>query len=349
MSDIEGNIQAKVKKLLKDGTIKYFIGYENGGDPLHTTPCFIKKTEDVDKIVWNLLCVNNLVGFLTHDKNREPKKGDEENKKPIGILVKGCDSKSLAQLLSEHKIEKNEVLIFGVPCEGVIDPKKLEKVLKDKKLNVDKIDSLTIQHDGKNYTVKVNGKKYSFPKDKIEMSKCSDCTQPNPIISDEFFGEKVKKSDKKDYKTVEEIEALPLTKRWKFWSDQFAKCIRCSACRNVCPSCYCKECTVDSADLVITPQTRSFEKANKMPWLEKNVDLAENLFFHLTRMMHMAGRCINCGECERACPMNIPLSLLTKKLEKDVKEMFDYEAGLDIEAKPLLSIFEEDDPGDFIK
>ena len=349
MSEIEGNIQAKVKKLLEESKIKYFIGYGNGSDVLHTTPCFIKKAEDIEKIVWNPLCVNNLVGYLTHDKKREFKKGEEENAKPIGILVKGCDSKSLVQLLSEHKIEKSEVIVYGVPCDGVVDSPKLVKVLRDKGLSVNAIESLAIQSDGKNYKVVANGKKYSFPKDKIVMSKCRDCTQPNPIISDELFGEKVKKSDTKDYKTVKEIEALPLAKRWKFWSDQFAKCIRCSACRNVCTSCYCKECAVDAADLVITPKTTSGEKANKMPWLEKNVDLAENIFFHLTRMMHMAGRCINCGECERACPMNIPLNLLTKKLEKEVKEMFDYEAGIDIEAKPLLSIFEEDDPGDFIK
>lgn len=349
MSDSTATIREKVKKLLEKGTIKYFIGYESGSDALHTSPCFIHKPEDADRIIWNPLCINNLVGYLTHDKKRELKQGEEKNIKPIGILVKGCDSKSLVQLLSEHRIDKEEVIIFGVPCSGVIDPKKLEKILKDKGLSINAIDSLAIQGDGKNYTIIVNEKKHSFPKEKIAMSKCSDCTQPNPVISDELFGEKVKKSDTKEYKTVEEIEALPLEKRWKFWSDQFAKCIRCSACRNVCPSCYCKECAVDSADLVITPQTTSFEKANKMPWLEKNVDRAENIFFHLTRMMHMAGRCINCGECERACPMNIPLSLLTKKLEKDVKEMFDYEAGMDKEAKPLLSIFEEDDPGDFIK
>ncbi len=346
MSDIEGNIQAKVKKLLEDGMIKYFIGYESGSDPLHTTPCFIKKAEDVDKIVWNPFCVNNLVGYLTDDKKREIKKDEEKKTKSIGILVKGCDSKSLVQLLSEHKIEKNEVVIFGVSCNGVINPKKLEKLLNGKSIP---LDSLTLQSDGKNYIVTSDKKKYSFPKDKIEMDKCRDCTQPNTLIYDEFFGEKIKTDAKKDYTAVEEIEALPLEKRWEFWSDQFAKCIRCSACRNVCPVCYCKECAVDSADLVITPQTTSVEKANKMPWLEKNVELAENIFFHLTRMMHIAGRCINCGECERACPMNIRLSLLTKKLEKEVKGMFDYEAGIDVEAKPLLSIFEEGDPGEFIK
>ena len=346
MSDSAADIQEKVKKLLEKGTIKYFIGYEKGSDPLHTSPCFIRKADDVNRIVWNPLCVNNLVGFLTHDQKREPKKGGEENTKPIGILVKGCDSKSLVQLLSEHIIEKNEVVIFGVPCSGVINPQKLEKLLLDKNLP---LNAATILCDEKNVVVMVDKKKHSFSKEKVLMDKCKDCSQPNPLIYDEFFGEKIKTEAKRDYTAVGELEALPLEKRWQFWSKQFSRCIRCSACRNICPVCYCKECAVDSADLVITPQTTSVEKANKMPWLEKNVDLSENIFFHLTRMMHLAGRCINCGECERACPMNIPLSMLTKKLEKEVKELFDYEAGMDKEAKPLLSIFKEDDPGDFIK
>ena len=346
MSDTAADIRKKVKQLLKDGTIKYFIGYGSGSDSLHASPCFIRKAEEADSIIWNPLCVNNLVTYLTHDKKRELKKGEKQDARPIGIQLKGCDSKSLVQLLSEHKIERGEVVILGMPCRGVIDPKKLEKLLQEKNLS---FNGITIHNDEKNVVVELDKKRHSFSKDKVLMDKCMDCTQPNTLIYNEFFGEKIKTDAKKDYTRVEEIEALPLEKRWKFWSNQFAKCIRCSACRNVCPVCYCKECAVDSADLVITPQTTSVEKTNKMPWLEKNVDTAENIFFHLTRMMHMAGRCINCGECERACPMNIPLSLLTKKLEKDVKEMFDYEAGLDIEAKPLLSIFEEDDPGDFIK
>ena len=346
MSDRLANIQEKVTQLLDKGTIKYCIGYEKGSDLLHTSPCFIRDKKDVERLVWNEFCTHNLVGFLTHDQKRNLTKGKKKDTRPIGILVKGCDSKSLVQLLSEHKLKRDEVVILGVNCTGVIDPKKMEKLLNEKNIP---LDSFTIQSEGKNYIVVSEKKKHSIPKEKVEMDKCRDCMQPGPVISDELFGEKVEKAKKKDYKTVEEIEALPLEKRWKFWSDQFSKCIRCSACRSICPSCYCNECAVDSTDLVITPQTTSTEKANKNIWVERNTDPGENLFFHMTRMMHMAGRCVNCGECERACPMNIPLSLLTRKLEKEVKEMFDYEAGLDAEAKPLLSIFEEGDPGDFIK
>lgn len=349
MNDINENIRAKAKKLLEARKIRYFIGYEKGSDSFHVSPCFVKNVDEVEKLIWNPLCVNNLVVYLIEDKKNVLKKDGIKDNRAIGILVKGCDSRSLVQLMSEHKIDRNEVIIFGVPCRGVLESRKLEKLSKEKNISAGALHDMTIHEDGNNYLGEYNGKKYVFPRNDVLMNKCKDCIYPNPVIYDEFFGEKVEKKNEKDYADVKEIETMPLEKRWEFWYEQFSKCIRCSACKNVCPVCYCEECAVDSANLVITPNTTYKEKVDKMIWLEKTVDLPENIFFHLTRVMHMAGRCVNCGECERVCPMNIPLNLLTRKIEKDVKEMFNYEAGVEPEAKPLLSIFEEDDPNDFIK
>ncbi len=349
MIEIEAKLREKVKALLEKNRIKYFIGYEKGSDPFHCTPVFVKDIKNVDRLTWNRFCMNNLVTFLIEEKKRELKRGEKPDKRPIGIFVKGCDSKALVQLISENKIQRDEVVIYSVPCKGVISSKKIESFLKEKKLPASAYSQLNILGETDLYTIKYNSEKYSVSKNRVILDKCKDCTTPNPLIYDELFGEKIQKIPQKNYSTVEDVEGLSLEKRWEFFSEHFKRCIRCSACRNVCPICYCKECVVDEANLVITPKTTYKEKANKRVWIEKNVDLPENLFFHLTRMLHMAGRCTNCGECERVCPMNIPLNLITKKLEKEVKEMFDYESGLDTEAKPLLSIFEEDDPGDFIK
>ncbi len=349
MSKTEQNIRTKVKQLLDEGKIRYCIGYEPGSDAWHVTPGFIFDAKDAEKIVFNPLCANNLVGYLTDEKKRELKKGEKADTRPIALLVKGCDSKALIQLLSENQIQRSEVIILGVPCNGIIDTRKLEKQAQEMKVPAEALNTMEITRSGNYFTGEWKGKKYSFPAEKTVFNKCLCCVTPNPLISDELFGDTIPTTGAKNYTSVEEIEALPVEKRWEFWSEQFSRCIRCSACKNICPLCYCKECAVDSADIVITPQTTSKDKANKMPWVEKNSELPENIFFHLTRMMHMAGRCINCGECERACPMNIPLGLLTKKIEKDAKELFGYEAGFDPEAKSLLSIFEEGDPGDFIK
>ena len=79
------------------------------------------------------------------------------------------------------------------------------------------------------------------------------------------------------------------------------------------------------------------------------MNISENRVWHIIRAFHLAGRCTSCGECERACPMDIPLMLLNKKVEKDVKELFDYNAGNELDSKPLLAIFKPDDPEEDIK
>ncbi len=348
MSDIEKEIREKAKKLLDEEKIKYIIGYEEGSDSFHVSPCFVKNPDDVEKIVWNPRCVNNLVVYLIEDKKKTLERGEERDTCPIGILVKGCDSRSLVQLISEHKIDRDEVVVFGIPCNGVLDPKKLEKIAKQKNIPRGALVEMKIHEENGTYVGEYNGERYEFPREDAIMEKCRDCAYPNPLIADEIFGEEIEAA-KKDYTEIEEMEELSVEERWEFWSNQFSKCIRCSACKNVCPSCYCNECAVDPINLVIAPDTSYKEKAEKMRWSDRTVDLSENFLFHLTRMMHMAGRCVDCGECERVCPMDIPLRLLTKKLEKDVKKMFNYEAGIDTDAEPLLTTFEEDDPDEFIK
>ena len=83
-------------------------------------------------------------------------------------------------------------------------------------------------------------------------------------------------------------------------------------------------------------------------WVRRSTNLSENTAWNIMRAYHLAGRCIGCGECERVCPMGIPLTELNKKLQKDVKEMFSYTAGLSLDKKPLLAIFSPEDPEEFL-
>jgi len=84
-------------------------------------------------------------------------------------------------------------------------------------------------------------------------------------------------------------------------------------------------------------------------YFSKAVNLEGNFSWNIVRAMHLAGRCIDCGECERACPAGIPLRDINKKIERDIKELFKYQAGVSCEQKPLFSCFDKDDPADFIK
>jgi Na+-translocating ferredoxin:NAD+ oxidoreductase RnfC subunit len=65
----------------------------------------------------------------------------------------------------------------------------------------------------------------------------------------------------------------------------------------------------------------------------------EKWFFQMIHALHLAGRCTECGECERACPVGIPLLLLKRKINKEIKELFDYQAGTKIDATPPLLAF----------
>jgi formate dehydrogenase subunit beta len=140
-------------------------------------------------------------------------------------------------------------------------------------------------------------------------------------------------ADVNEYADVEELEALPIEERRAFWRKQFERCIRCNACREACYACYCKECL--------------FER-NMPRWLAAPPLLSENEMYHLIRAVHLAGRCIDCGECERVCPMNIPLGSLYRKIQKDVAELFDYEAGMEMDTVPPLVNFELDDQDPFL-
>jgi ferredoxin len=71
--------------------------------------------------------------------------------------------------------------------------------------------------------------------------------------------------------------------------------------------------------------------------------------FHFLRAYHCAGRCTDCGACQRACPVDINMRLLTRKLEMDCQEQFGWEAGLSLDQRPALDSYEVNDPGAFIK
>jgi formate dehydrogenase (coenzyme F420) beta subunit len=73
-----------------------------------------------------------------------------------------------------------------------------------------------------------------------------------------------------------------------------------------------------------------------------------NLDWHLMRAMHLGGRCVNCGECAKACPMDIPLNLLTYQLIDGIQADFGAVAGMKADAVYALSTFKPDDKENFI-
>ena len=132
---------------------------------------------------------------------------------------------------------------------------------------------------------------------------------------------------------IAKLEAMTVNERWLFWNKEFEKCIKCYACRAACPMCYCHRCTTD---------------VNQPQWIPVASHELGNLDYHLMRAMHLAGRCVNCGECATACPMDIPLNLLTYQLISPIKATFDATAGMKADAMYALSTYKPDDKENFI-
>lgn len=168
----------------------------------------------------------------------------------------------------------------------------------------------------------------------LNLKKCSSCDVSSPLFYDILIPGVVKSKETEDkFSEIINLEKKSKSERWNYFRNEIKRCIRCYACRAVCPFCYCETCIVD----VNIPQ-----------WIKGGNSLSSNIFFHIIRALHLGGRCVGCEECERVCPMNIPLSILNLKIQKDVYELFGYKAGYNPDIKPCLQEFKKDDYNEFI-
>jgi ferredoxin len=302
-------------RLLASGAVDMVIGFRQGTIPMMNEPHFAKTPADVPKLVWDSHCGINLANYLT------------DRKEKIGIVAKGCDSRNIVTHIIENKIKREQLVVIGVPCKGMVDKRKI--ALKCPGEISEVIENET------GLTAKGNGFSQSFEKKDVLQHNCSLCIHRNPVIHDELVAEPVEEQKGVDrYADVRAVEAMTPEQRWKYFEDLLAPCVRCYACRNACPLCYCPTCFVDES----RPQ-----------WVGKSQDPSDVRTFHFLRAYHCAGRCTDCGSCERSCPVGINMRIFTKKLEKDCLDLFGWEAGLSLDVRPPLDVYRPNDPNDFIK
>ncbi|MBU3915203.1 4Fe-4S dicluster domain-containing protein [bacterium] len=303
------------EKLLKKGTVEMVIGFRKGSMPMMNEPCTIKNPDNVKNLVWDSNCGINLANYLT------------DRKEKIGIIAKGCDSRNIATHIIENKIKRDQLVIIGVPCKGMIDKNKIASLFDG--------EIVAVIEEGDKVIIKGNGSEKTVSKDEVLQKNCAVCVHPNPVLYDELVADLVEEQKDVDrFADVRAIEEMPIDGKWDHVEDLLSNCIRCYACRNACPLCYCPTCFVDES----RPQ-----------WVGKGNNPTDTRTFHFLRAYHCAGRCTDCGSCERACPMGINMRTFTKKLEKDCLDLYGWQAGLNTEERPPLDSFKKDDPDKFVK
>lgn len=309
-------IQETARKLLKDKTVDVFIGYRKGTVPMMNEPVLIRDPDKADMLYWDSFCGLNLCNYLTKRKDR------------IGIVATGCNSRNMVTHIIENQIKREQLYIVGIPCTGMIDHRAVERAVGHREI-------VEAKEDGDGFTVRGRDFEEILKKKDFLQLNCRTCRHRNPVITDEMIAEPVKEqAEVEAYEDVEKIEEMTSENKWGFFSRMIEGCIRCYACRNACPLCYCPTCFVDES----RPQ-----------WVGKSIDPTDTMTFHILRAYHCAGRCTDCGACERACPVGISMRQFTKKLNKDAEALFSWEAGLNPDQRPPLDVYRPDDYDEFIR
>jgi len=303
----------KATQLLADGTVTRVLGWKKGEFDYDVTPAVFADAEALKDFVFDDFCGANFSKYLIKETGKEGK---------VLVFLKPCDTYSFNQLLTEHRFDREKVYAVGIPCDGMIDVAKVKALVGDGILSVKSGDDVEVEtlYDGTKTLAKAD----------VLAERCVNCKSKKHVAYDERLGEDGDVLDSKRFDQVAELEAMTPDERYAFWQNELSKCIRCNACRDVCPACTCEKCVFGNPNSGVE---------NKAP-----ADSFEEKMFHIIRAFHVAGRCTDCGECSRVCPQNIPLHLLNRKFIKDINTFYgEYQAGEEVGSRAPLVNYTLDD------
>ena len=309
----------RAKELLADGTVARVLGWKAGDLPYNPEPAYFETEESLKDFVYNGFCGANLSKYMIEASKLEGK---------TLVCLKPCDTYSFNQLIKEHRVDREKAYIIGVGCKGKLD---IERIRKQGIKGIESISGAEITDEAETLTIQtIYGEKTCAYKDAM-LERCHVCKGKEHKIYDELIGESKDTKDADRFAEVEKIEAMSPEEKFAFFQSQLSKCIRCNACRDICPACSCEQCIFDKPDTPVAGKAHA--------------DEVEEQMYHIIRAFHVAGRCTGCGECARVCPQGIHLELLNMKFMKDINSFFgQYQAGADSKTPAPQVSFKQNDP-----
>lgn len=324
-----------VRGMLRAGLVEEVLAFARGLTESDIVPLFITDQQDVDRIVTISYYPSSLAKLVAEYRDK--------NKK-IGMVVRSCDARAMVELVKRQQLNLENFYLVGIECYGVVK-------------NRDKGHEIYIFSK----EMKIDGE--LKPLDEGILSpNCRRCEYPIPTMADvscriEQSGETLVTANTEKGRKILSAANIPIEEghqsditamkeraaRWQdkefgelkemeskerlsYWLSQFDKCIKCYGCRNSCPLCYCADCYLGPERLLIQRE-----------------EIPPQRLFHITRLIHVGDSCLNCGQCEATCPMEIPISKLYHMLYKELSGIFKYESGLDIDTLPPVSAITDED------
>ena len=305
---------AKAAELLSNGTVDRVYAWKRGEFAYDVTPALFTSVEEMEKdFVYNDFCGANFSKYLVRETVKDGK---------VLVFLKPCDTYSFNQLLTEHRFDREKVYAVGIPCDGMLDVRKIKESAEGIS-SIDADGEEVVIHTLYDGDIKLN-------RSDLLAERCVNCKSKKHVAYDELLGEDGEVIESNRFDEVAKLEAMTPDERFAFWQNELSRCIRCNACRDVCPACTCEKCVFDN------PNSGFENKAI--------ADSFEEKMFHIIRAFHVAGRCTDCGECSRVCPQHIPLHLLNRKFIKDIDDFYgEYQAGAEVDSRAPLIDYTTDD------